>query len=141
MAKQNSLGIYKSILVTLITSLSITGISYLDNAIWNTIMIIVGLLSYSIVSILFSLHLIHGKNAGKEAYAFVFIILIILGYCVYNGIIAFQKWVLNWQLYIKILIPTILLLLITVSFILFLKAKRTNRDISQKKQVDEQKGD
>ena len=82
--KNNSLGLYKVILTTLITSLAITGISYLDNKVWNIIMIAIGMISYSIVGVLFSFGLIHGKNSGKEAYAFVFIILLILGYCVYN---------------------------------------------------------
>lgn len=32
-----------------------------------------------------------GKEEGKEAYAIVFIILLVLGYCVYQGIIKFQQ--------------------------------------------------
>lgn len=35
--KNNSLGFYKAILTTLITSLAITGISCLDDKIWNII--------------------------------------------------------------------------------------------------------
>ena len=47
--KNNSLGFYNVILTTLITSLAITGISCLDDKIWNIIMLIIGMLAYSIV--------------------------------------------------------------------------------------------
>ena len=103
--KNNSLGFYKIILTMLITSLAITGISCLDDKIWNIIMLIIGMLAYSIVGILFSFGLIHGKNAGKEAYAFVFIILLILGYCVYCGIVTIQNWIVTWPLSVKIIVP------------------------------------
>ena len=68
--------VYKAVLIALITSISITGVSFLDDAIWNLIMAIVGVVAYAIVGVLYSIHAIHGKNAGKEAYAAVFIILL-----------------------------------------------------------------
>ena len=61
-----SFGIYKILLVTLVTSLTITGISYIDDKIWNLIMCVIGMLAYSIVGVLFSIGILHGKNAGKE---------------------------------------------------------------------------
>ena len=127
--KNNSINVYKILLTTLITSLAITGISYLDNKIWNIIMVVVGMLAYSIVSILFSFGIIHGKNAGKEAYAFVFIILLILGYCVYSGIVAIQKWIINWPLYVKIIVPIFLFAaIIIIIFYLLKKHKENNRE-------------
>lgn len=110
--KRNTLNEYKVLLVTLITSLSITGISFLDNKIWNLIMLIIGMIAYFIVGLLFSLHLLDGKNAGKEAYVAVFIVLVVLGFYVYQGIISFQKWIYSLALWIKILIPSILILII-----------------------------
>ena len=128
--KNNSLGAYKLLLITLITSLSITGISYLDSKIWNIVMIVIGMLAYSIVGILFSLGLLHGKNAGKEAYAFVFIILLILGYCVYSGIVAIQNWIKIWPLYVKIVVPSLLFsaVLIVTIFYLLKKHKKNNKN-------------
>ena len=119
--KNNSLGFYKVILTTLITSLAITGISCLDDKIWNIIMLIIGMLAYSIVGLLFSFGLIYGKNAGKEAYAFVFIILLILGYCVYSGIVAVQNWIFSWPLYVKIIVTSLLLVSIIISLFYLLK--------------------
>ena len=106
-------------------SLSITGISYLDNKVWNTVMMVIGMLTYSIVGLFFSIGLIRGKNAGKEAYAFVFIILIILGYCVYSGIIAIQNWIINWPLYVKILALSLYFIAIIIVIIRLLIKKRS----------------
>ncbi len=128
--KNTSLGFYKVILTTLITSLAITGISCLDDKIWNIIMIVIGMLAYSIVGLFFSIGLIHGKNAGKEAYAFVFIVLLILGYCVYSGIVAIQNWILSWPLYVKILVPSLLLFAIIaiIVVLLFKKCKTKSQN-------------
>ena len=121
MANRNSpLGFYKVLLITLITSLSITGISYLDNKIWNIIMLIIGMLAYSAVGVLFLFGLIHGKNAGKEEYAFVLIILLILGYCVYCGIVAIQNWIITWHLSVKIIVPSLISVAIIIISIFYL---------------------
>lgn len=125
--RKTSLSSYKFVLVTLISSLAITGVSYLDEKIWNFIMLIFGMLAYSVVGLLFSIGMIHGKNAGRESYAFVFIILIILGYCVYNGIKSLQNWVLSWPLYVKIMIPTILLLTVVIIVIMYILKKRKQK--------------
>jgi len=119
--KTNHLGVYKIILVILITSISITGISFLDDKIWNLVMLIVGMITYSIVGILFSFNLISGRNAGKEAYSAVFIILIIIGYFVYQGIIKLQKWILSWPTITKVIVPIVMLVMIvgTIIFVIF----------------------
>ena len=126
--KRNSLGIYKVLLVSLITSLSITGISFLDDKIWNLIMLIIGMIAYSIVGFLFSIRLIFGRKAGKEAYAAVFIILLILGYCVYNGIIKLQQWILSWPLYVKIIVPSVLVCLIAATIVLVILISRRSTE-------------
>lgn len=126
--KRNSLGIYKVLLVSLITSLSITGISFLDDKIWNLIMLIIGMIAYSIVGFLFSIRLISGRKAGKEAYAAVFIILLILGYCVYNGIIKLQQWILSWPLYVKIIVPSVLVCLIAATIVLVILISRRSTE-------------
>lgn len=117
MRGNKSLTAYKALLITLITSLSITGASFLDNRIWNLIMAIVGVGAYAIVGVLYSIRAISGRKAGREAYAAVFIILLFLGYCVYQGIIKFQQWVLSWPLALKIIIPSIMVLLIAGTII------------------------
>ena len=116
--KSKTLGVYKVLLTTLITSISITGISLLDDKIWNLVMLILGMVTYSIVGIFFSLGLISGRSAGKEAYSAVFMILLIVGYCVYQGIVKFQEWVLSWSPIVKIIVPGAILIMIVGTIIL-----------------------
>ena len=69
-----------ALLVFLISSLTITGVSFIDGKIWDVIFIVVGMVTYAIVGVLFSIGVLHGKEAGKEAYVFVFFLLILAGY-------------------------------------------------------------
>ena len=125
--KNNSLSYYKILLVALISSLSITGIGFLDNYFWNTVFAIIGMIAYAIVGVLYSLHLITNKKDGKDAFIVVFVILIIIGIFIYQGIIKFQQWLVSWPLWIKIVIPSILLVgIISVIVLMILKKKRTD---------------
>lgn len=126
MKSSTSLKIYSVLLVTLITSLSITGISYLDDKIWNIVLLVIGMTTYSIVGILFSIGLLYGKNAGKEAYGAIFIIQLLLGYGVYCGIVNLQKWILGWALWVKILIPSLLVAVIIATVVLIVKSNKTD---------------
>ena len=86
-----SLNAFRGLLIALITATAITGISFLDDHIWNIAMAIVGVVAYGIVGLLYSAHLISDKKAGKEAYAAVFIILLIIGVLIYNGILKVEQ--------------------------------------------------
>lgn len=118
----------KSLLIVLITSISITGISFLDDKIWNIIIAVIGVVAYEIVGLLYSIHLIDGKQEGKTAYASVVIILIIIGFLIYQGIIMVEQWILSWPIAVKIIVPTIMGLLIVGTIILLVieKKKKTN---------------
>ena len=126
MKNNSTLKIYKILLVTLITSLSITGVSYLDDKIWNIILLVIGMSTYSIVGVLFSFGLLHGKNAGKDAYVAIFVLLLLLGYGVYCGIVNLQKWILGWALWVKILIPSLLVAAIIATIVLMVKSNKTD---------------
>lgn len=99
-----SLNAFRWLLITLITATAITGISFLDDHIWNIAMAIVGVVAYGIVGLLYSAHLI----SDKEAYVAVFIILLIIGVLIYNGILKVEQWILSWPLYVKILVPSVM---------------------------------
>lgn len=131
--KKSKFYIYVSGLVTLFSALTITGISIIDDTIWNLVFLIIGMLAYVIVGILFSIGLLHGKQAGKDAYAIVSLVLIILGYFVYKGITAVQQWVSDWPLEAKIAVPTVLGLifvaLLITTIIKFSKCKKHEIDV------------
>ena len=113
-----------ALLVFLISSLAIIGISFIDDQIWNVIFLIIGMVTYAIVGFMFSIGFLHGKQAGKEAYAFVFFLLFLGGYAVYNGLEPLKLWVLTWPLFVKILVPSIIglgVIAVVVLIILFKK--------------------
>lgn len=102
----------KALLIVLVTSITITGISFLDDKIWNVIIAVIGVIAYGIVGLLYTIHLIDGKQEGKTAYAAVFIIVIIIGFLIYQGILKVEQWILSWPLAVKIIVPTVMGLLI-----------------------------
>lgn len=123
-----SLNAFRGLLITLITATAITGISFLDDQIWNIAIAIVGVVAYGIVGLLYSAHLISGKEAGKEAYAAVFIILLIIGVLIYNGILKVEQWILSWPLYVKILVPSLMGIgIIAVSVLLIINRVKKNK--------------
>lgn len=126
--KSKTLGVYKVILVTLITSISITGVSFLDNKIWNLVMLGLGMVTYAIVGIMFSLGLISGRNAGKEAYSAVFIMLILIGYFVYQGIVRLQEWIISWSPIMKVVVPVSMLIMIAGTLIIMFYSRQMDAD-------------
>ena len=127
--KHNSFNEYKVLLITLISSLAITGIGFIDNQIWNTIFAVLGIMTYGIVALLYSAHIISGKQAGKDVNAVVFIILLLLGFYVYKGIVEFQQWLVSWPLWCKILVPILLTAgIITTIVLIRLKNKKDSHE-------------
>ncbi|MFA7051357.1 MAG: hypothetical protein WC189_04640 [Bacilli bacterium] len=118
-----------ALLVFLISSLTITGVSFIDGKIWDVIFIVVGMVTYAIVGVLFSIGVLHGKEAGKEAYVFVFFLLILAGYGVYKGLEKLRLWILAWPLAIKIIVPIMIALLIgALITLIIIKRERNNAD-------------
>ncbi|MDY4053007.1 MAG: hypothetical protein SOY80_06680 [Bacilli bacterium] len=118
-----------ALLVFLISGLAITGVSFIDGKIWDVIFIVVGMVAYAIVGVLFSIGVLHGKEAGKEAYAFVFFLLILAGYGVYKGLEKLRLWILAWPLVVKIIVPIMIALLIgALITLIIIKRKRNNAD-------------
>ncbi len=114
----------KTLLVVLITSLTITGISIIDDKIWNIIIAIIGVAAYGIVGFLYSIHLLSNSREGKYAYLATFIILIIIGFFVYQGIVKFEQWIVSWPLFVKILVPSILVAGIAAVITFIVKNKK-----------------
>ena len=118
-----------ALLVFLISILAITGVSFIDGKIWNVIFLVVGMIAYAIVGMLFSIGVLHGKEAGKDAYAFVFFLLILAGYGVYKGLEKLRLWILAWPLVVRIIVPIMIALLIgALITLIIIKRKRNNAD-------------
>ncbi len=122
---------YIAVLTFLISSLTITGISFIDGKIWDIVFLVIGMVAYTIVGALFSIGVLHGKQAGKEAYILFTILLLLGGYAVYKGLLAFKEWVISWPLFVKIIVPIIIFLLIVGIIVLIVfKRKKENRGVS-----------
>lgn len=119
-----------ALLVFLISSLAITGVSFVDGKIWNVIFLVIGMIAYAIVGILFSIGVLYGKEAGKEAYAFVFLLLLLAGYGVYKGLEHLRLWILAWPLALKIIVPAVVGFCI-VAVIILIVIKRRKSKIEQ----------
>ena len=120
-----------ALLVFLISCLAITCVSFIDGKIWDIIFLIVGMIAYAIVGILFSIGALHGKEAGKEAYAFVFFLLLLVGYGVYKGLEHLRLWILAWPLAVKIIVPVSIVLAIVgvvIALVLSKKREKNNAD-------------
>ena len=113
-----------ALLVFLISSLTITGLSFIDDKIWNAIFLVVGMIAYVIVGIMFSFGILHGKQAGKDAYALVFFLLLLGGYAVYKGLELLKLWALSWSPFVKILVPSTIGLCIVGVVILIILYKK-----------------
>lgn len=113
-----------TLLVFLISSLTITGISFIDDQVWNVIFYVVGIIAYGIVGLMFSAGILHGKQAGIKAYGLVIFLLILGGYAVYKTLQRFKLWVLAWPLFVKILIPTSIGLCVIAVIVLIILYKK-----------------
>lgn len=103
-----------ALLVFLISSIAITGISFIDGKIWDIIFLVVGMIAYAIVGFLFSIGLLSTKKDGKDAYAFVFLLLLLGGFGFYKLLELIRNWILSWPLFVKILVPTLIIVGICV---------------------------
>ena len=117
-----------ALMVFLISSLAITGVSFIDGKIWDVIFLVVGMIAYAIVGIMFSIGVLHGKKAGKEAYAFVLFLLLLAGYGVFKGLEHLRLWILAWPLVVKIIVSAVVALCIVgvITLIIFKRRKSKN---------------
>ena len=95
-----------ALLVFLISSIAITGISFIDGKIWDVVFIVIGLIAYSIVGFLFSIGVLSTRQNGKDAYMLVFFLLILGGFGVYKLLEMARNWILSWPLLVKIMVPS-----------------------------------
>ena len=120
------------LLVALISSVTITGLSFIDDQIWHWFFIGVGLLAYLIVGGLISLGVLSTKKDAKDAYALVFFLLVLGGWGVYELLNHFQQWVLGWPLFVKITVPSIFGLAIIGLIVLTFYKKHKEKKLNEK---------
>ena len=121
---QFSITKFRTLLVSLVSSIIITGVSFLDGMIWNVIFIIIGEIAYAIVGLLITIGVLRGRKNSRDAYSFIIVLLILGGYAIYKVLLSFKLWVLSWPLFVKILVPLILLFFVIGTIVLFALHKK-----------------
>ena len=116
------------ILIFLITSLTITGVSFIDDKIWSTVISVIGVISYSIVGLLYSANLIKGSSMGAKGYAVIFVILLLVVYWLYKKLMELQMWINSWPLILKIIVPIVMIILIilVIIWIIYVQDEQEN---------------
>ena len=117
-----------AILIFLISSLVITGISTIDGKIWDAIFIVVGMVAYALVGILFSIGIITTKKQGRDAYSIAFFLLLLIGYMVYRLLEGIRNWVFSWPFAIKVAVPSTIGVAIIVGIILIIRYAIINKE-------------
>ena len=130
---------WNALLVFLISSIAITGISFIDGKIWEVIFLIVGMISYAIVGTLFSIGILSTKQNGRDAYALVFSLLILAGYGFYRLLRLIRDWILSWPLFAKIIVAISIGLALLAGIILVIAkiVKEKKKQNGQAKETDD----
>lgn len=102
------MGAIISLIVFFLSSIAITGSSFWDNQIWNGVFYVAGLAAYAIVGILMAAGLIEGKGMGRDAYKIALFVLLLMGIGVDKGLSFVRAWMLSWELWVKILVVTLI---------------------------------
>ena len=126
------------LLVFLISSLAITGISFIDGKVWDIIFLVAGLVTYAIVGILFSIGILSARKQGSDAYALVFFLLLLGGYGVYKALEALRNWILSWPLAAKIAVPSAIGSAIIVGIVLTIRYAIKNKEELKNEDSDEE---
>lgn len=123
MQKEKSLAPYVSSIIVLVSSISVTGISFIDSAIWKMVIGIIGAVAYGFVGILFEFGVIKTKQEGREARLGTILFFLITGFFVYEGMLKVQEWFLSWALGWKITFFSVLGLLLAVVIVCLILSK------------------
>ena len=123
------MGAIISLIVFFLSSIAITGSSFWDNQIWNGVFYVAGLAAYAIVGILMAAGLIEGKGMGRDAYKIALFVLLLAGIGVYKGLSFVRAWMLSWELWVKILVVTLIsaIGIVAVTLAVFRNIKKNKR--------------
>lgn len=114
---------FNSLIVFLASGITLTGISFIDDKIWGIVFLVMGMIAYAIVGLLYSIGVLHGRSAGKEAYALFFALLLLGGYGIYSFLKWYRTWVFSWPLAVKIIVPIVMGLVLIAVILVSIKRK------------------
>ena len=110
----------KIILMTFISSIVITGISFLDGKLWDILFVAIGLIAYFLTGFLYKYGLISDKKSGSEANKTFFVLLLVAALFVCFALVKLKSWIDSWPIAVKISIISVLSIGAIVTFVLTL---------------------
>ena len=127
----NSLSFVKFLLVSFMSGLVITGISFIDGKIWNIIFAVVGVIAGEIVANLANILLLPKHKKGELTIG-ITIILLAFVYRIYQAFYNLKLWLISLPIWIK-LIPVYIFVvgLIIVMIFIILKKKKNKKQIKE----------
>ena len=123
-----------ALLMFLVSSLAITGVSFIDGKIWDTVFVLIGMIAYTLVGVLFSIGILSTKQQGRDAYVLVFFLLIVGGFGIFKLLTIIRSWIISWPLVVKIVVPSAVGAMIIVSILFAIRYV-----IKNKKQITKKK--
>ena len=100
-----------TLLIVLIVAAIIVGISFIDGgATWHKIFIVLGMVAFVLIAALFLARVLP-KHGAMETYVLIALFVILAGYGYYCLLTRLTGWVRSWPLWLKILIPSLLVLM------------------------------
>lgn len=114
---------FNSLIVFLASGITLTGISFIDDKIWGIVFLVIGMIAYAVVGLLYSIGVLSGRSAGKEAYALFFALLLLGGYGIYSFLKWYRSWALSWPLVAKIIVPVVMGLILIALVVVAIKRK------------------
>ena len=118
-----------SLIVLLVSGITLTGISFIDDKIWGIVFLVIGMIAYAAVGLLYSIGVLRGRSAGKDAYALFFTLLLLGGYGVYSFLNWYRSWVLSWPLVAKIIVPIVMGLVLIAVIVVVIKHKDDREEL------------
>ncbi|MCR5308581.1 MAG: hypothetical protein K6E21_00525 [Bacilli bacterium] len=99
-----------TLLIVLIVAAIIIAISFIDGgAVWHKIFIALGMILFVLITALFLARTLP-RNGKIDTYALIFLFVVLAGYGFYCLLNSLTGWVTGWPLWLKILIPSLLVL-------------------------------
>ena len=100
-----------TLLIVLIVAAIIIAISFIDGgAVWNKIFIILGMVAFVLIAALFLARTLP-KHGAIDTYALIILFVILAGYGYYCLLTRLTGWVRSWPLWVKILVPALLVIM------------------------------
>ena len=99
-----------TLLIVLIVAAIIVAISFIDGGrTWHTIFLVLGMVAFVLIAALFLARTLP-RNGKIDTYALIFLFVVLAGYGFYCLLNRLTGWVGSWPLWVKILVPSLLVL-------------------------------